>query len=61
MISRRDFLETVARVALTVGGAGIILSDPFWQRYLIGDDAGLAFGGQDCPTLRFGKVILLLH
>jgi pyruvate formate lyase activating enzyme len=45
MISRRDFLETVARVALTVGGAGMILSDPFWQQFLIGDDEGLAFGG----------------
>jgi pyruvate formate lyase activating enzyme len=45
MISRRDFIVTVARHALAVGGAGMILSDPFWQRFLLGDDEALAFGG----------------
>jgi pyruvate formate lyase activating enzyme len=45
MISRRDFLATIARVALMSGGAGVILSDPIWQKILIGNDCGLAFGG----------------
>ncbi len=44
MISRRDFIVTLARLAATVGGAGMILSDPFWQRFLFGGDSGLAFG-----------------
>jgi pyruvate formate lyase activating enzyme len=44
MISRRDFLVTLARLAPIVGGAGMILSDPFWQRFLIGGASGLAFG-----------------
>jgi len=45
MISRRDFIVRVARHALAVGGAGMILSDPFWQRFLFGGDAAIAFGG----------------
>jgi len=44
MISRRDFLVTLARLAATVGGAGMILVDPDWQRFLLGGDSGLAFG-----------------
>jgi pyruvate formate lyase activating enzyme len=44
MISRRDFLVTLARLAATIGGAGVILSDPFWQRFLLGGNSGLAFG-----------------
>ena len=44
MISRRDFLAALAKLTAAVGG-GIILSDPFWQRLLIGDNRGLAFGG----------------
>ena len=44
MISRRDFLVTLARLAATVGGTGVILSDPFWQRFLFGGNSGLAFG-----------------
>jgi len=45
MISRREFLITVARYSAILGGAGMILSDPFWQRLLSGDDAGLALAG----------------
>jgi len=44
MISRRDFLATLAKLAATVGGAGMILLDPFLQRILLGGDSGLAFG-----------------
>ena len=44
MISRRDFLAALAKVTAAVGG-GIILSDPLWQRLLISDNRGLAFGG----------------
>ncbi len=43
MISRREFLTTLARLDPILGSAGIILSDPFWQRLLTGDDSGLAF------------------
>jgi pyruvate formate lyase activating enzyme len=45
MISRRKFLTNCARLAPIIGGAGIILSDPFWQRFLSGDDWGLALAG----------------
>ena len=44
MISRRDFLAALAKLTAAVGG-GIILSDPLWQRLLISDNRGLAFGG----------------
>ena len=44
MISRRDFLVTLARLAATIGGTGVILSDPFWQRFLFGGNSDLAFG-----------------
>jgi pyruvate formate lyase activating enzyme len=44
MISRRDFLATLAKLAATVGGAGMILLDPSLQRILLGGDSGLAFG-----------------
>jgi pyruvate formate lyase activating enzyme len=43
MISRRDFLATLTKLTAAAGG-GMILSDPFWQRLLIGDNLGLAFG-----------------
>ena len=43
MLSRRDFLTRVARIAPILGGAGMILSDPFWQKLLIGGDSGLVF------------------
>lgn len=44
MISRRDFLVTLARLAATIGGAGVILTDPFWRRFFLGGNSGLAFG-----------------
>ncbi|MGA3280264.1 MAG: AmmeMemoRadiSam system radical SAM enzyme [Smithella sp.] len=44
MISRRDFLVTLAKLAVTAGGAGMILFDPSLERILAGGDSGLAFG-----------------
>ena len=44
MLSRRDFLITLSRLAVTAGGTGIILSDPLWQKFLLGGNSGLAFG-----------------
>jgi pyruvate formate lyase activating enzyme len=41
MISRREFLMTLAKLAPVLGGAGILLSDPF--RTLFCSDAGRAF------------------
>ena len=45
MISRREFLTNCARLAPIIGGAGIILSDPFWQGFLSGGDLGVALAG----------------
>ena len=45
MISRRDLLATLFRLAPVIGGAGMILSDPFWRLFLTSGSAGLAFGG----------------
>jgi pyruvate formate lyase activating enzyme len=42
MISRREFLSIAARVAPLLGGAGAILSDPFWQSISAVDGFGLA-------------------
>jgi pyruvate formate lyase activating enzyme len=44
MLSRRDFLIILSRLAVTAGGTGIILSDPLWQKFLLGGNSGLAFG-----------------
>ncbi len=43
MISRRNFLAKLAKLTATVGGAGVILSNPFWQKLLCSGDSGLAF------------------
>jgi len=45
MISRREFFTQLAKIAPFLGGAGIILSDPLWQRLLSGDESGLALAG----------------
>lgn len=44
MLSRRDFLIILSKLAVTAGGSGIILSDPLWQKFLLGGNSGLAFG-----------------
>ena len=66
MISRRDFLVTLARLAAAVGGAGMILVDPDWQRFLLGGDSGLAFGDtyldelvRSAPKARYWKPLTI--
>src|SRR5664280_3478594 len=66
MISRRDFLVTLARLAAAVGGAGMILVDPDWQRFLLGGDSGLAFGEtyldelvRSAPKARYWKPLTI--
>lgn len=46
MISRRELLVTLARLAPILGGAGFVLSDPFWQSFLFSSDSGIAFAGK---------------
>ena len=43
MLSRRAFLKTMAGIAPILGGAGLCLSSPLWERLLAGGDAGLLF------------------
>ncbi len=43
MISRRGFLKTIAGIAPILGGAGLCLSSPFWERLLPGDGNGMVF------------------
>lgn len=45
MISRRDFLAAIARLALPVGMGGTILFHPSRPGLPTGGDSGLAFGG----------------
>jgi len=66
MISRRDFLATLAKLAATVGGAGMLLVDPDWQRFLLGGDSGLAFGEtyldelvRSAPKARYWKPLTI--
>ena len=44
MISRRDFLATLAKLAAIAGGGSMVLFDPSWQSFLSGSNSGLAFG-----------------
>lgn len=62
MLSRRDFLVTLTRLATTVGGTGMILCDPSWQKYLLGNDSGIAFADtysedliRSAPRARYWK------
>ncbi|MGP8154764.1 MAG: AmmeMemoRadiSam system radical SAM enzyme [Smithella sp.] len=66
MISRRDFLVTLARLAATIGGTGMILFDPFWQSFLAGGDSGLALGDtyldeliRSAPSARYWKPLAI--
>ena len=45
MISRREFLGTLAKLAPMFGGAALVLSDPFWQRFFSSNDLGRAIAG----------------
>jgi pyruvate formate lyase activating enzyme len=51
MISRRDFLTNCVRLAPIIGGAGIVLSDPFWQGLLSGGDFGVALAGNSADAI----------
>jgi pyruvate formate lyase activating enzyme len=42
MISRREFLSIAARLASITGGAGLVLSDPFWKVFGEGSGSGSA-------------------
>lgn len=42
MISRRDFLTILTRLVPFVGGVGVVLSDPLWQRIFTATEAGIA-------------------
>jgi len=66
MISRRDFLMTLAKLAAMAGGAGMILADPDWQSFLSDGNSGLAFGDtyQDelfrlAPRARYWKSLAI--
>jgi pyruvate formate lyase activating enzyme len=43
MISRRDFLKTLAGIAPILGGAGLCLSSPLWEPLFMGDSSGEIF------------------
>lgn len=65
MISRRDFLTALVRLAVMAGGSGVILSDPLWRKFLSGADAGLAFGDtyldeliRSAPGARYWKPLV---
>jgi pyruvate formate lyase activating enzyme len=44
MISRRDFLATWAKLFPIIGGLGTMTFAPCWQKFLLGENSGLAFG-----------------
>jgi pyruvate formate lyase activating enzyme len=43
MISRRDFLKTLAGIAPILGGSGLCLSSPLWESLLTDDHGGILF------------------
>jgi len=45
MISRREFLQNLARLAPVLGCSGLILSEPFLLRTLLKQHEGIAFAG----------------
>ncbi|MBN1363886.1 MAG: AmmeMemoRadiSam system radical SAM enzyme [Syntrophaceae bacterium] len=66
MISRRDFLVKLAKIASVVGGTGMILFDPSWQKFLSGEYLNIAFADtyldeiiRSAPRARYWKPILL--
>jgi len=66
MISRRDFLTKLAKFAAAASGAGIILSDLDWYRFIFGGDSGIAFGDtyldeliKSAPKARYWKPLEL--
>jgi len=64
MISRRRFIRTLAGIAPILGGAGLYLTLPSWERLLFGDPAGslLALDTSDdrvrlAPRARFWRTL----
>jgi len=60
MISRREFLITLASLAPVLGGLGISLTEPEWRRFLYGADGGGAAASEplaeiirNAPLARF--------
>ena len=51
MISRREFLQTLARLAPVLGGSGLILSEPALLRALSDIPDGAAFAGERTDEL----------
>ncbi|HET6489763.1 MAG TPA: AmmeMemoRadiSam system radical SAM enzyme [Syntrophales bacterium] len=51
MISRREFLQTLARLAPVLGGSGLILSEPLLLRTLRDRHEGIAFAGDSADEL----------
>ena len=43
MISRRGFIKTLAGMAPLLGGAGLCLASPFWERLLLGEKSATLF------------------
>lgn len=41
MVSRREFLMTLARLVPMIGGAGIFLSGSLWENFLFGSNTGI--------------------
>jgi hypothetical protein len=53
MISRRVFIKTLAGIAPILGGAGLCLSSPIWERLLTDDHGGILFAlDQQNPLIR---------
>ena len=66
MISRRDFLVTIAKLAATAGGAGMVMVNHDWQRFLFGGDSSFAFGDtyldelvRSAPRARYWKPLMI--
>jgi pyruvate formate lyase activating enzyme len=51
MISRREFLQTLARLAPVLGVSGLILSEPFLLRAFLNQHEGIAFAGDATDEL----------
>ncbi len=51
MISRREFLQYLARLAPVLGGSGLILSEPFLLRTLLKEHEGIAFAGDSTDEM----------
>ncbi|HRS97102.1 MAG TPA: hypothetical protein P5040_02880, partial [Smithella sp.] len=44
MISRRDFLTILSKLAVAAGCTGVCLLEPQWRKFLLESEAGWAYG-----------------